>query len=575
MLAWCRNSCWMKSALWLNVFVFGLSNLGWTQVPLETAPATRLAVSIPLEVKIPYQLGSLQSIRLFPKADRFIIFIQDAHAVLDAQNHMQRLIKYFQKEYGIDLVFFEGGKGKLDPMLFRAFPDEAVKKKVFKGYLEKGELTGTESAAVMNPVEARFYGIEDWELYKRNYFAYLRAARNKETIFIELSRLKNRLDDQRREVYSESLNTYHQKLMAFREEQSDLLQLLMYLKDLKRTREELVKYPQLSKLFDALDQRRLADEKEMDASIRRLAQKFKKRNQSKFSRKKLMAFNSKYQSFVTGSLEGARFLKFLINTSKRFGKPMPLSPAMQELLTQRQTLSSIKGTGLFDDLEKLLASIEETLITSPGEREIAEKYKKIYGKSSASMHSGTGGKASVATNADLASAKQSLTAKITATVQDELKAQINGLQVINDNQISIGEFNSESPAAGTATFKASLSGSIRTVGFKQSDLEELVVKKIGGGSQTVLPEKLSFSYENIKWDDLKKGLTFTAHVTGKSYAKLDSGQIISNLLGKKDSQIKAYLSGVSGIAEAKVSLSPFWVRSVPKDSDKVRLDLSY
>jgi len=367
----------MKSALWLNVFVFGLSNLGWTQVPLETAPATRLAVSIPLEVKIPYQLGSLQSIRLFPKADRFIIFIQDAHAVLDAQNHMQRLIKYFQKEYGIDLVFFEGGKGKLDPMLFRAFPDEAVKKKVFKGYLEKGELTGTESAAVMNPVEARFYGIEDWELYKRNYFAYLRAARNKETIFIELSRLKNRLDDQRREVYSESLNTYHQKLMAFREEQSDLLQLLMYLKDLKRTREELVKYPQLSKLFDALDQRRLADEKEMDASIRRLAQKFKKRNQSKFSRKKLMAFNSKYQSFVTGSLEGARFLKFLINTSKRFGKPMPLSPAMQELLTQRQTLSSIKGTGLFDDLEKLLASIEETLITSPGEREIAEKYKKI------------------------------------------------------------------------------------------------------------------------------------------------------------------------------------------------------
>ena len=209
------------------------------------------------------------------------------------------------------------------------------------------------------------------------------------------------------------------------------------------------------------------------------------------------------------------------------------------------------------------------------ERGDAEKYKKIYGKSSASMHSGTGGKASVATNADLASAKQSLTAKITATVQDELKAQINGLQVINDNQISIGEFNSESPAAGTATFKASLSGSIRTVGFKQSDLEELVVKKIGGGSQTVLPEKLSFSYENIKWDDLKKGLTFTAHVTGKSYAKLDSGQIISNLLGKKDSQIKAYLSGVSGIAEAKVSLSPFWVRSVPKDSDKVRLDLSY
>jgi len=206
-----------------------------------------------------------------------------------------------------------------------------------------------------------------------------------------------------------------------------------------------------------------------------------------------------------------------------------------------------------------------------------EKYQKVYGKSTSQIISGTSGQSTVVTDTDLNTAKQTLTTQLTANVQDELNAQINGLKIINDNQIVVNSPISTSPAdAKTTTFKVSLSGALKTIGFKESDLNILIAQYVDTQkNMTILPDKLVLTHDKAKWDDAKNGLSFVIHVTGSSYVKIDQQKIITDLLGKNDAEMRAYLGAITGISSAHVSLSPFWVRSIPNNKDKVQVNISY
>jgi hypothetical protein len=205
------------------------------------------------------------------------------------------------------------------------------------------------------------------------------------------------------------------------------------------------------------------------------------------------------------------------------------------------------------------------------------KYQKTYGKAEAAIHSGTSGQASVVTDSDLTAGKQALSVQLTKNIQDELKSQIAGLKVINDSSVVIGQPTSTNPAdSATSTFTLNLSGSLKTVGFKESDLQSLIARYVDTrNNATVIPDKLTLAYEDVHWDDARNGLVFTVHVTGPAYEKVDQEKIINDLMGKGDNEIKAYLGGISAISSAHVSLSPFWVRSVPKSQDRIKVDISY
>ncbi|MBP9822060.1 MAG: hypothetical protein KBC81_01270 [Candidatus Pacebacteria bacterium] len=219
------------------------------------------------------------------------------------------------------------------------------------------------------------------------------------------------------------------------------------------------------------------------------------------------------------------------------------------------------------------------LFTVPAFKEKGDtnKFAKIYGQSTTQFLGGTSGQSTVVTDSDLSTAKKTLTDQLTNNIKDDLNSQISGLKILNDSQIAIGDATSTSQVDAKAnTFKLSLTGSLKTVGFKESDIQVLVAQYIDSQkNMTVLPEKLTIVYENPKWDDAKNGLSFTVHITGPGYSKVDKDKIVSDLLGKNDADMKAYLSSISGISSAHVSLSPFWVRSIPKSQDKVRVELSY
>ncbi len=207
------------------------------------------------------------------------------------------------------------------------------------------------------------------------------------------------------------------------------------------------------------------------------------------------------------------------------------------------------------------------------------RYEKIYGRSEETMKGGAIGKAKVVTELDFNAAKQTLSDQVTKDIGDSFKTQTFGLKVINASTIKLKEPESTAKIdEATDGFTMNLSGAIKTVGFKEDDLKNLIkqfIEKTKAPNITAIPEKLSIDYSNIAFDETSDILTFTVGIKGNGYSKIDTDKIKSDLLGKNKREIKTYLEGTASIELAKVVLSPFWVNKIPKNKDKIILQINY
>ncbi len=245
------------------------------------------------------------------------------------------------------------------------------------------------------------------------------------------------------------------------------------------------------------------------------------------------------------------------------GKIIPGSIAVEVIADKPGQAYNISATKFF--------------IPAFNEKGDAGRYEKIYGKSDKNMSGGIVGKAKIVTEEDFNNAKQSLTEQVKKSVTESLKSQTSGLKTLNDANIKIiGPESSAKVDEATESFVMSVTGKIDTIGFKESDLRNLIGEFIGKNNNlTVISEKLTLNYSNVAFDETANILTFTVNIKGNGYPKIDSEKIKSDLSGKDERGIKEYFRGSKTIESVKVLLSPFWVRRVPQNSDKINIRMNY
>lgn len=211
------------------------------------------------------------------------------------------------------------------------------------------------------------------------------------------------------------------------------------------------------------------------------------------------------------------------------------------------------------------------------ERGDAGRYEKIYGRSDETMKGGAIGKARVVTDEEFNTAKQTLSDQVTKDIEDSLKTQTSGLKVINSSTIKLKEPESTAKVDEAAdSFMMAVSGSIKTVGFKEDDLKGLIKQYVDKTKNLiVLPEKLTISYNNIIFDEGSNILSFTVNIKGNGYAKIDTDKIKTDLSDKNEKEIKGYFNGAAGVESVKVILSPLWVKKIPKDKERTTLQIIY
>lgn len=205
------------------------------------------------------------------------------------------------------------------------------------------------------------------------------------------------------------------------------------------------------------------------------------------------------------------------------------------------------------------------------------RYEKIYGRSVDSMHGGILGKAKVVSEFDYNNAKAKLIDKVSNETKEALKTQSAGLELLIDIEPKIDSVESTAEIDDAAgTFSMTVTGYIMTMGYKKEDLMALItghVEKIN--DLIIVPDKLELSHKDMAINLANNTLEAVIIVNGQAYAKIDQEDIIANLMGKNKIQIKNYLSSIKDIDSAKVILSPFWVKKIPRNKEKIDVSFTY
>src|SRR5690349_12946741 len=108
---------WRRTAVLLLVCVPGFA----CPVPAASAapaPAPAAAVSDLSQIRIPAELARVEE-TFRGKPGPWVILLQDAHAVPDAQRKISRLLLDLQNRYGLDEVAVEGASSELDVQFLR------------------------------------------------------------------------------------------------------------------------------------------------------------------------------------------------------------------------------------------------------------------------------------------------------------------------------------------------------------------------------------------------------------------------------------------------------------------------
>lgn len=205
------------------------------------------------------------------------------------------------------------------------------------------------------------------------------------------------------------------------------------------------------------------------------------------------------------------------------------------------------------------------------------KYTGFYGESSKPMAGGMTGLSKIVTEKDFNEAKDTVTKEALAKAVENLKSKANGLKILEPvgNEIISLKSTAEIDDAAEG-FAISTTAEAKTIGFHEEDLfvliENFVNKK---NNLEVLKNSLNLSYSDIRLDAAKKTLSFKLEVNGEVAAKVNQEKLVNGLLGMSQSKIKDYLLAIPEVESARVILSPFWVRTVPKSKNDIETKIIY
>jgi hypothetical protein len=140
--------------------------------------------------------------------------------------------------------------------------------------------------------------------------------------------------------------------------------------------------------------------------------------------------------------------------------------------------------------------------------------------------------------------------------------------------VSAPAVNAEAPASGKAKLTIPTTYTIYAV--PKADLESYLSSSI----ETQLDDKNNQRVYNTGIDDAslsnfkKDGDTLTATVnsTGQIGPKIDENAIKETVKGKIYGEVQSTLEAIDGVKEVDVQFSFFWVRSVPNDTSKIRIE---
>lgn len=203
------------------------------------------------------------------------------------------------------------------------------------------------------------------------------------------------------------------------------------------------------------------------------------------------------------------------------------------------------------------------------------KFNSFYGQSKDPMTGGFVGFAKVVAQTDIDHAKKQAETLLSAALTEELNLKtpkdLKSIEGMSDVNLSSLTF-SHAVGEKADTFKISGSLVLKKAFFREEDVRAVL--------QSAMKSELQYE-TTIKHDSIEYGVartdfaqnraTFPIQYSATLIRAVDTESLKAALLGKSKIDTKPVIFAVPGLESAKVTLWPFWVRSVPKDPEKLKL----
>jgi len=143
--------------------------------------------------QVPEQLGRIEESYegTLPKT---VLFIQDAHDSLEAQENIAKIIENTVENYGVRTVYEEGYEGRVPTDdFFLKIKNPEVREKAAYFLMDKLRIGGAEYAHINRKRDFRLIGADDIHLHLKNILAYKKSARSRKLVSRDLLAIKQEL----------------------------------------------------------------------------------------------------------------------------------------------------------------------------------------------------------------------------------------------------------------------------------------------------------------------------------------------------------------------------------------------
>ncbi len=336
------------------------------------APAEPFKELLPSElanVHIPSTLGHVEE-RFVGEDPRFVLIAQDIHANYEAQNNIAQIMQFLQtgKTRGnFQLMALEGADAQVDPFLFKAMDDEAIRSQLIDYFMKEGSITGAERYLIEAKVPAKGIGVEDADAYMENLDHFRKSHEQKEGIREDLQVVQNFLSKLKPLVFTDELKEMSQKAYEFSESKIQFTDYCALLKEIARrqgvnteSHKNFNLVNQMMDLEQAYDRDKVQDEKT----------KLVEAIQTKLVKEDAKVLLEKVLLFKLGKISNAEFYGNVLQMAEKCRIDLAAYPNVGKFAESTRLFDQINVADVSKECEEIALKIKETMYKNPEQRDL-------------------------------------------------------------------------------------------------------------------------------------------------------------------------------------------------------------
>ncbi len=188
-------------------------------------------IPIPASISLPSEFGNIEEFHP-GSTGKTVIFIQDAHDVLQAQENIAAMITHLVENQSVKTVYEEGYEGPVPTdALFKNISDPEVKRKTAYYFLDQLKIGGAEYAHINRSRDFRLIGADSLQDHFENVDWYSKAVRVQGDVEEDFLAVERELENLTRSLGLKKLQDFLRAKKRFEETKTDFA---VYLREVCR-----------------------------------------------------------------------------------------------------------------------------------------------------------------------------------------------------------------------------------------------------------------------------------------------------------------------------------------------------